>query len=82
VVDCGFVTSAIKHVEPAAERLYNEEILLVVSAKLPRPRRVQLESVPLIMFAEHSGFRRYLDRAFAAAGALVSFLATMRKHAL
>ena len=67
-VDCGFVTSEIKHRELSARRLYSEEIVLVASASTGHPARVALESVPLIMFPEHAGFRRFLERAFNAAG--------------
>jgi DNA-binding transcriptional LysR family regulator len=67
-VDCGFVTTDIKHPELIAERLYSEEIVLVAAASLGLPARAELSRVPLIMFPEHTGFRRFLDRAFAAAG--------------
>jgi len=40
----------------------------VVSKQAALGARVRLEQVPLIMFPEHSGFRRFLDRAFSAAG--------------
>jgi DNA-binding transcriptional LysR family regulator len=67
-VDCGFVTSEIKQRALIARRLYSEEIVLVAAPSLKLPARAVLESVPLIMFPEHSGFRRFLERAFAAAG--------------
>jgi DNA-binding transcriptional LysR family regulator len=67
-VDCGFVTSEVKHSELVVERLYEEEIVLVVSGRLRHPARVRLERIPLIMFPERSGFRRYLERAFATSG--------------
>lgn len=67
-VDCGLVTSETKDSELIAQRLFSEEIWLVAAETRHRPARVRLERVPLIMFPSHSGFRRYLDRALAAAG--------------
>jgi len=67
-IDCGFVTSPIKHAELVSRTLYSETISLVVSAKADFPEHVTLEQVPLIMFPAYAGFRRYLERAFAAAG--------------
>jgi DNA-binding transcriptional LysR family regulator len=67
-VDCGFVTSEQKHAELIVERLYSEAIWLVASPSARLPGRVQLSDVPLILFPGHTGFRRYLDRAFASAG--------------
>jgi len=67
-IDCGFVTSPIKHAQLVSRTLYSETISLVVSPKANFPEQVTLEQVPLIMFPAHAGFRRYLERAFAAAG--------------
>jgi DNA-binding transcriptional LysR family regulator len=67
-VDCGFVTSRIRQSELTTQCLYSESILLVVSGQAQVPERVSLAQVPLIMFPAHAGFRRYLERALAAAG--------------
>jgi DNA-binding transcriptional LysR family regulator len=67
-VDCGFVTSEIKQRALIVRRLYSEEIVLVAAPSLQLPARPGLDSVPLIMFPEHSGFRRFLERALAEAG--------------
>jgi DNA-binding transcriptional LysR family regulator len=67
-VDCGFVTSEQQHAELIVERLYSEAIWLVASPTARLSSRVQLSDVPLILFPSHTGFRRYLDRAFATAG--------------
>lgn len=66
-VDCGFVTTEIRHSELSAQPLYSEEIWLVVAPRTSYPARVELSQVPLITFPEHTGFRRFLDRALAAA---------------
>jgi DNA-binding transcriptional LysR family regulator len=67
-IDCGFVTSDIAHRELESERLYAEDIVLVVAAEAPYRARVALEDVPLIMFPAHAGFRHFLERSFAAVG--------------
>lgn len=67
-VDCGFVTSEIRQRALSVRRLYSEEIVLVAAPSLQLPARPVLDSVPLIMFPEHSGFRRFLERSLAAAG--------------
>lgn len=67
-VDCGFVTSDIERGELVARRLYDEEIVLVAGASAGFDERVTLSDVPLIMFPPHAGFRRFLERALAAAG--------------
>ena len=67
-VDCGFVTTEVTHPELVARRLYSEQILLVAAPSLRLPARVPLEQVPLIVFPEPSGFRRFLERSFSAAG--------------
>lgn len=67
-IDCGFVTSDVPRRELSIQSLYSEDVVLVVSASAQYPARVALESVPLIMFPRHAGFRRFLDRAFSVAG--------------
>ena len=67
-VDCGFVTSEIEHAGLISERLYSEPIWLVAAAAARLPSRAPLAQIPLIIFPGHTGFRRFLDRAFAAAG--------------
>ena len=67
-VDCGFVTSEFPRAELVAEQLYSEAIWLVAAPGSSLPARVSLADVPLILFPPHTGFRRYLDRAFATAG--------------
>ncbi|MET0390128.1 MAG: LysR family transcriptional regulator substrate-binding protein, partial [Polyangiales bacterium] len=67
-VDCGFVTSKVDVAGLALRPLYREEIVLVVAADSGWGTRVELADVPLIAFPERAGFRRFLERAFAAAG--------------
>lgn len=66
-LDLGLVTSDIAHPDLHAERLFEEEIVLVTPAGGAEVER-RLEAAPLILYPPGSGFREYLDRVFAEAG--------------
>jgi DNA-binding transcriptional LysR family regulator len=67
-VDCGFVTTDLSQPDLSARKLYSEIIVLVVSADATYPARVELSRVPLITFPARTGFRRFLEHAWAVAG--------------
>jgi DNA-binding transcriptional LysR family regulator len=71
-VDLGLVTSPIEHRDLHVIGLYEEEILLVTPPGYPLAGqavdRDAWTELPLILFPRGTGFRAYLDRAFAEAG--------------
>jgi molybdate transport repressor ModE-like protein len=65
-VDLGFVTSEPRLSELVVQRLFEEEIVLVVEPGAARRAPVALESLGLILFPKNTGFREYLDQRLSS----------------
>jgi DNA-binding transcriptional LysR family regulator len=65
-VDLGFVTSEPRQPDLIVRRLFEEEIVLVVEPSSARRSPVALESLGLILFPKHTGFREYIDQRLLA----------------
>jgi DNA-binding transcriptional LysR family regulator len=74
-LDLAVVTTPIEHHSLTLQRLFDEEIVLVVPADHPFARQEipaeRLVEIPLILFPQDSGFRGYLDQALAGSSLLV-----------
>lgn len=71
-VDLGFVTSEPRLAELGVQRLFAEEIVLVVEPSAGRRGPVALESLGLILFPKNTGFRQYLDQRLGSLRRAVS----------
>jgi DNA-binding transcriptional LysR family regulator len=64
-VDLGLVTSPVTQRALKQRVLFREDIALVVAGDFRKPP-ASLESLPLILFPQSTGFRAYLDRKLGA----------------
>jgi len=75
-IDLGIITTPIEHPHLALQRLFDEEIILVVPIDHPfagtNILAERLVEIPLILFPHGNGFRSYLDQALAQASVPVT----------